>query len=135
MAVRSVTGADVGSVSGRASSGASRRSTLRRRASSSQARLATEVHHAAYDSIGDPPPRSWAAARATASAAYSSASSRLPVKEARARTMRGHASSNSPAPSVTHISDGKTLRHSMWPPVGTSAAIRRAVSSSSVSTR
>ena len=49
--------------------------------------------------------------------------------------MRGHASSNSPVPSGTHIPVGKTLRHSMWLPVGTRAAIRRAVSSSSVSTR
>ncbi len=82
----------VGSAVGRASSGASLRSTAFRRVWSTQARLATEVHHAAYDSMVP----SWAAARATASAASSSASSRLPVSDASARTMRGQASANSP---------------------------------------
>src|SRR4029079_14426399 len=66
------------------------------------ARFPTLTHHAARS-----PTCSWSTTRAIASAAYSSASSRLPDHAARARTTRGQAALNS-------SSVGRTDPWSQW---------------------
>ena len=121
-----------GSMAAIASSGASLGirhvwKTFRRRWSSIPARLATLTHHAARSST------SWCrqGPGGLASAAYSSASSRLPVHAARARTMRGQATWNSWLVGATPTSwqraptgpaggsaDREALRHSTLTPAG-----------------
>ena len=105
-------------------------------------RACRDVH--THQRLDGRPTSSWAAARATASAAYSSASSRLPGHAARARTMRGQAPLELIAgrrawPMVQRSSQGSPDREDLAPldacrRSGTRAAIWRAVSSSSTST-